>query len=129
MEISTAPAEAEAASRPGRLNLELAQAMIAAWHESGMSRAAYAEKVGICLKTFDRWRSRVDGSTRRSTAGLARVAIPAGAASPAGAAGDAQRCSGHAGSIWCYAWRSPQRGTVPIMAPRWKAGALSVRVG
>ena len=74
----TAPTEPVASSgsqRRPRLNLERARAMIADWRASGLGRAAFAEQQDICLKTFDRWRSRVEGAGRKSDSGLARVAI------------------------------------------------------
>lgn len=56
--------------------------MIADWRESGIDRASYAARRGIHLKTFDRWRSRVEGSSRAAPSRLARVAL----ASPEGGA-------------------------------------------
>jgi hypothetical protein len=62
------------------LNLERAQAMLDAWRESGQSRADYAASVGVGLKTFDRWRRRVEGISPKVGAGLARVVAGPGAA-------------------------------------------------
>jgi hypothetical protein len=77
MHESTESTEVAAPLRPTRLNLERAREMIAAWRESGLTRTAYAERRGICLKTFDRWRSRVEAAERMGS-GLARVGLRAG---------------------------------------------------
>jgi hypothetical protein len=80
MTESTDPSESVDAAmrrRPPRLNLERARAMIAEWRASGLGRAEYAARRGISLKTFDRWRSRVEGGRRKTAGGLARVTLAA----------------------------------------------------
>lgn len=81
MEQPSTPVEVEAPSRSTRLNLERARAMLAAWRESGLSRVDFAEKQGICLKTFDRWRGKVEGTAQKS-GGLARVEAAGNALGP-----------------------------------------------
>lgn len=55
--------------------------MLEDWRQSGLSRTDFAEQTGITLKTFDRWRSRLEGPQRRpstSVAGLASVELVGG---------------------------------------------------
>jgi len=75
MDEPTVPTDVAAPSRPTRLNLERARAMIAAWRASGLDPADFARQRGISVKTFDRWHGRIEASDRMDGVGLARVAV------------------------------------------------------